>query len=259
MRIEKISQFLGTKVNSYNKKEAQEIVSNLILKILQLHRQQSFGVLTLHNSKQNSFHTYRDQIIKVENFLKYSGFNFIKFSALWNLKFKEVMTFREIGFIILNVTFERMKEISSRVDQDLFILSKVGDTNVYYSDGSQIHLENDTYEFGKLNGTTVILNFVDFKMFIDEILDFHFHFIARKDLQIDDRIMVFAKNKFTFQTHLEIIDIYDIRQNGIISIERSNRTPAITPKIFHFDEIVWAIKINSPTVSAKWRAYKDAV
>ncbi len=79
------------------------------------------------------------------------------------------------------------------------------------------------------------------------------------DIKIDDRIVVFSKSKFTLDTHLEVIDVYDVRQNGIISFERSKTTPAISPKVFHFDEIVWVFRLNTEKVNSNIRVYRNAV
>jgi hypothetical protein len=63
----------------------------------------------------------------------------------------------------------------------------------------------------------------------------------------------------TFESCLEIIDVHDIRQNGIISFERSKISPAISPKVFHFDEIVWAFKLSTSKVNSETQVFRSAV
>jgi hypothetical protein len=141
----------------------------------------------------------------------------------------------------------------------LFVFGSQNVINLFYSNGRKIELEPDRIDYGSIANKSVILNFVDFKLFIDSVLDFNFNFIKLDKIKIDDRLIMFAKNKLTSNYHLEIIEVYDIRQNGIISFERSKTTPAISPKVFHFDEIVWTISLNKNKVVANVKDYRKAI
>ncbi|MCX8056625.1 MAG: hypothetical protein N3F03_03315 [Ignavibacteria bacterium] len=259
MKINQISQLLGLNVSNQNKKEALEICNNLLLKIIQLFRSQPFGILTFYGINTKNMREHSTFLENVESYLSTHNFNFIKISVQWNIKFKDVLNFTEIGYFIINPTFEDMILMAKKFDQSLFVYSKESNTNVYYSDGTKIQLEKDTYKFGEIASNALILNFVDFKLFIDKVLDYRFNFLKQDEINIDDRIVVFSKSKFTFDTYLTVIDVHDIRQNGIISFERSKKSPAISPKVFHFDEIVWAIKLTSIKVNNNLTQYKNVV
>lgn len=259
MKKQQISQLLGINVSNSNKKEALEIGNNLLFKVIKLFKKHTFGIITFYGISPSKIKHHQTLLQNADNFLKLKGFNFIKISVQWNLKFKDVLNFREIGYFILNPTFEDMIEITKRFDQNLFIYSNDKDTQVYYDNGSKINLEKDTFDFGTIAGEALILNFIDFKLFIDTILDYHFNFLKRSDIKIDDRIVVFSKSNFTHESTINVIDVYDIRQNGIISFERSKVSPAISPKVFHFDEIIWAFKLGPQKVSSSLSYYRNAV
>lgn len=259
MKINQLSQLLGVKVTNQNKKEAIEITNTILFKIIKLFKTKNFGVVTFYGINQKNQKQHQSIFQFAENYLSLHKWNYIKISAKWNIKFKDVLSFNEIGYFILNPTFEDMIEITKHFDQSLFVFSQDGDTQAFYANGSKINLEKDTYDFGSIVENASILNFVDFKLFIDSILDFDFQFLKMEEIKIDDRIVVFSKNKFTLDTQLEVIDVYDVRQNGIISFERSKMTPAISPKVFHFDEIIWAFRLNTEKVNSNIRIYKNAV
>lgn len=259
MKVNQISQLLGVKISSQNKKEAVEISINILAKIIDLFKNHNFGLFTFYGINPHNYRLNQQKLQACEHYLCSRGFNFIKIVAQWNLKFKDVNNFKEIGYFILNPSLDDMIEITKRFDQDLFVYGNGKEINLFYSSGSKIELEPDKSDFGSFANKSMILNFVDFKLFIDSILDFNFNFSKQNEIQIDDRIVVFAKNKLTFNTHLEIIDVYDIRQNGIISFERSKTTPAISPKVFHFDEIIWAFKLSKERVKTNVNAYRKAV
>lgn len=259
MKVAQISQLLGVKISSQNKKEAIEISNHLLLKIIQLFKKKNFGIITFYGINQKNMNQHTSLLQSAEEYLSSRGFNFIKILAQWNIKFKSVMNFREVGYFILNPSINDMIEIAKKFDQSLFIYSEENDIRVYYSDGSRINLEKDSYDFGNLASSAIILNFIDFKMFIDSILDFNFKFLRKDEIKLDYRIVIFSKNKMTFESCLEIIDVHDIRQNGIISFERSKISPAISPKVFHFDEIVWAFKLSTSKVNSEIQVFRSAV
>ncbi|MEJ5304606.1 MAG: hypothetical protein WHV63_01570 [Ignavibacteria bacterium] len=259
MKINQISQLLGMKVTSQNKKEVVEISINLLSKIIELFKNRQFGLFTFYGINPQNYKFQQQRLIDCENYLTSKGLNFIKIVAQWNLKFKEVNSFKEIGYFIIEPELNDMIEITKRFEQDLFVFSSEKKTNLYYSNGSKIELEQDKTDFGNLINKAVILNFVDFKLFVDSILDFNFHFKKKNEVHISDHLVVFAKNKLTLNTHLEVIEVYDIRQNGIISFERSKISPAISPKVFHFDEIIWMFNINKNWIKSNSKIYRKAV
>lgn len=257
MKTYQISQLLGVNVSSSNKKDALEIGNNLLFKVIKLFKKHTFGIITFYGVSPSKIKHHQTLLQNAENYLKLKGFNFIKISVQWNIKFKDVMNFREVGYFILNPSFEDMIEITKKFDQSLFVYSTNNDAQVYYDNGSKINLEKDSYDFGSIAGDAVILNFIDFKLFIDRILDYHFNFLKRNDIKIDDRVVVFSKSSFTLESSLDVIDVYDIRQNGIISFERSKVSPAISPKVFHFDEIIWVFKLGPQKVNSSVSYYKN--
>lgn len=259
MKINQISRLLGVKISNQNKKEAIEISSTVLFKIIKLFKTKNFGLITFYGINQKNAKKHQILLQTAENYLEMKGLNFIEIIAKWNIKFSDVLNFSEIGYFILNPTFTQMIEIAKRFDQSLFIYSENDETQVFYSNGDKIKLEKDNYDFGSVASNALILNFVDFKLFIDTILDFNFQFLDKDEIKIDSQIVIFSKNKFTLETHLEIIDVYDIRQNGIISFERSKTTPAISPKVFHFDEIVWVFKLDSKNNNSDIKTYKNVV
>lgn len=259
MKTNQISQLLGVKISNQNKKEALEISNFLLFKIIKLFKSKNFGLITFYGVNQRNLKQHQQLLQTAENYLLKYGLNFIKIMAKWNLKFRDVLNFNEVGYFILNPTFTQMIEITKRFDQDLFVYSENYETQAFYANGDKIKLEKDNYDFGSIASNALILNFVDFKLFIDSIIDFNFHFIGKDEIKIEDQIVILAKNKFTSETHLEIVDVYDIRQNGIISFERSKTTPAISPKVFHFDEIVWAFKVNHKNENTGIKIYKNVV
>ena len=259
MKVNQISQLLGLKVTSQNKKEAVEISINILAKIIDLFKNHNFGLFTFYEINPQNYKLYQQKLLACENYLNSKRLNYIKIIAQWNLKFKDVNNFKEIGYFILEPTFDEMIELTKRFEQDLFVYASERKINLFYSNGNKIELEPDKVDFGNLANKSLILNFIDFKLFVDSILDFNFNFTKMNEIQIDDRLVVFAKNKFTFNTHLELINVYDIRQNGIISFERSKITPAISPKVFHFDEIIWVLKLNSDRVKSNEKIYRKAI
>lgn len=259
MKVNQISQLLGVKVTNQNKKEAAEISMNILANIIDLFKNQNFGLFTFYGINPQNYKLQQNKLQACENYLISKGYNFIKIVAQWNLKFKDVNNFKEIGYFILEPSFDEMIGITKTFEQDLFIYGSKRQINLFYSSGSKIELELDKSDFGNLANKSVILNFVDFKLFVDSILDFNFNFTKANEIYIGDQIVVFAKSKFTFNTHLEVIDVYDIRQNGIISFERSKTTPAINPKIFHFDEIIWVFKLNKDKIKSNSKAYRKAI
>ena len=259
MKVHNLSNLLGLKVTNQNKKEALEITNNLLLKVIQLFKNHSFGIITFYGINHKNLKEHQKQLESAENLLRIKGLNFIKIFVQWNIKFKDVLNFREIGYFILNPTFSDMTELTKKFDQSLFVYSQEKNTDVYYANGTKINLEKDTYEFGEFVSSAMILNFVDFKLFIDSIVDFDFHFLKREEIKIDDKVVILSKNKFTFDTHLEIIDVHDIRQNGILFFERSKSTPAISPKVFHFDEIIWICKLNREKIDSHSKVYKKVI
>jgi len=259
MKVNQISQLLGLKVTSQNKKEALEISINLLAKIIELFKNHNFGLFTFYEINPQNYKLYQQKLLACENYLNSKLLNYIKIIAQWNLKFKDVNNFKEIGYFILEPTFDEMIELTKRFEQDLFVYASDRKINLFYSNGNKIELEPDKVDFGNLANKSLILNFIDFKLLVDSILDFNFNFTKMNEIQIDDRLVVFAKNKFTFNTHLELINVYDIRQNGIISFERSKITPAISPKVFHFDEIIWVLKLNSDRVKSNEKIYRKAI
>lgn len=259
MKIGQISQLLGTKVNSQTKKEAIEVTVHLLSRMINLFKTQGFGLFTFYGVNPSNLRINQHKLLECERYLDAKGYNYIKISVQWNIKFKEVMNFKEIGYFIFNPTFEDMIEITRRYDQDLFTYSNSGKTNIYYSNGTRIELEPDKADFGELANRSLILNFVDFKLFIDSILDFDLKFVDIKEVNLEDKLLLFAKNKFTSNnSQLEIIDVYDIRQNGIISFERSRNSPAIYPKVFHFDEIIWVLKLSRSVANSNKKVYRHA-
>lgn len=259
MRTNQISQLLGFRVSNQNKKEALEISNALLFKIIKLFKSKNFGLITFYGVNQKNMKQHQQILQTAENYLENKGLNFIKIMAKWNLKFRDVLNFSEVGYFILNPAFNQMIELTKKFDQNLFVYSENSETQAYYANGDKIILEKDNYDFGSIASNALILNFVDFKLFIDSIIDFNFHFIDKDETKIDEQIVILAKNKFTSETHLEIVDVYDVRQNGIISFERSKTTPAISPKVFHFDEIVWAFKLNPKNENTGIKVYKNVV
>ncbi len=259
MKINQISKLLGSKVTSQNKKESVEISVNILIKIIELFKNHNFGLFTFYGINPQNYKFNQQKLQACENYMASKGLNFIKISTQWNLKFKEMNIFKEIGYFILEPTFEDLIDLTKRFEQDLFVFGSQNVINLFYSNGSKIELEPDRIDYGSIANKSVILNFVDFKLFINSVLDFNFNFIKLDKIKIDDRLIMFAKNKLTSNYHLEIIEVYDIRQNGIISFERSKTTPAISPKVFHFDEIVWTISLNKNKVVANVKDYRKAI
>lgn len=259
MKVTQISKLLGSKVKNQNKKESIEISINILSNIIELFKNQTFGLFTFYGINPQNYKFNQQKLQACENFIASKGLNFIKISAQWSLKFKEVNNFKEIGYFILDPGFEDMIELTKRFEQDLFVFGSQNNIHLFYSNGSKIDLEPDKIEFGKLANKSVILNFVDFKLFIDSFLDFNFNFTKLNEIKISDRIIVFAKNKLTSNFHLELIEVYDIRQNGLISYERSKTTPSISPKVFHFDEIIWTISLNKNKFKSNEKYYRKAV
>ncbi|MGB9665187.1 MAG: hypothetical protein ACPL25_09780 [Ignavibacteria bacterium] len=259
MKVTQISKLLGFKVGNENKKETSEISINILTRIIELFKNQTFGLFTFYGINPQNYKFHQQKLQACENFISLKGLNFIKISAQWSLKFREVNNFKEIGYFILEPTFDDMIELTKRFDQDLFVFGSQKNIGLFYSSGNKIELEPDKMDFGGLANKSVILNFVDFKLFIDSIFDFNFNFKRVKEIKINDRIIVFAKNKLTSNFHLELAEVYDIRQNGIISFERSKTTPAISPKVFHFDEIIWTISLNKSNVKSNEKVYRKAI
>ncbi len=259
MRTNQISRLLGLTVSNQNKKEAIELSNHILFKIIQLFKRQGFGLLTFYGVNTKNIRQHQNILQKAEYYFNNNGLNYIKISVQWNIKFKDVLNFREIGYFILSPTFDEMIEITKKFDQSLFIYSQADDAQVYHANGTKFILEKDSYNFGNIASNAVILNFVDFKLFIDSILDYNFQFLKKDDIKINDKVVVFSKSKLTFETCLEVIDIYDIRQNGILSFERSKISPAISPKVFHFDEIIWIFRLCPAKVISKINYYRNAV
>lgn len=259
MKTNQISRLLGINVSNQNKKAAIELSNHVLFKVIQLFKVQGFGLLTFYGVNTKNIKQHQNVLQNTENYLNNKGLNYIKISVQWNIKFRDVLNFREVGYFILSPTFDDMIEITKKFDQSLFIYSQSDDAQVYYANGTKFNLEKDSYNFGNIASDAVILNFVDFKLFIDAILDYNFQFLNRDDLKINDKVVVFSKSKFTFETCLEVIDVYDIRQNGILSFERSKISPAISPKVFHFDEIIWIFRLCPTKVISNINYYRNVV
>lgn len=245
MNTYQVSQLLGVKVNNKNKREATEFSINVLSKVINLFREKRFGIITLHKINSSNLKSNQNLISQLNEYLKSKNLNYIQIMVQWYIKFVDVMNFKEAGYLIFDPSFEQMIELTKMFDQNIFVYSENSNTSLFYSNGEKINLKPDKTNFGNIVNNALILNYIDFKLFIDSILDFHFHFVNKNQIQIDDRLLIYSKDHETFSSSLDLITVYDIRQNGIISFERYRYLNTISPKVYHFDEIVWAVRVNS--------------
>lgn len=259
MKVNKLSSLLGVKIESKHKHDAQELSHYLLMNIINFFKSISFGVITLKkfdnsNKKHNKF-IYES----FEQKLSKEKLNYIKFSANWLIKLKEIINIKEIGYFILDATFEDMIRLSSEFDQEVFVYSENSNAKLFYSNGSEINLEPDKANFGSIAQKAILLNFVDFKLFIDQVIDFYFRFENSKDIKISDTIFIISKPRDTKKTSFDVIEVHDIRQNGFISFKRGLNSPEIKPVVYHHDEIVWAAKMNEKFKRINSVAYQKAI
>lgn len=261
MNTNQISQLLGVKINNKNKREATEFSLNVLSRVINLFRKQRFGIITLHKVNATNLKANQNLIKHIEDYLKSNNLNYIQFMAQWYIKFIDVINFKEVGYFIIDPTFEQMIEMTKKFEQNVFIFSERMDASLYYPNGERINLQQDKIDFGSIVNNALILNCIDFKLFIDSILDFNFQFVSKNQIKIDDKLVLYSKNNETFNTTLGIVTVFDIRQNGIISFDRSRYLNTISSKVYHFDEIVWAFRIKSKAEvkNNKSEFYKKAI
>lgn len=261
MNTYQVSQLLGIKVNNKNKREATEFSINVLSKVINLFRTKRFGIITLHKINSSNLKSNHNFINQINDYLKSKKLNYIQIMVQWYIKFVDVMNFKEVGYLILEPSFEQMTELTKMFDQNIFVYSENSNTSLFYPNGEKIDLQPDKTDLGSIVNNALILNCIDFKLFIDSILDFHFQFVNKNQIQIDDKLVIFSKNHETYNSSLDLIIVHDIRQNGIISFERYRYLNTISPKVYHFDEIVWAVRVNS-NVENKYNSnsyYKKAI
>lgn len=261
MNTYQVSQLLGVKINNKNRREATEFSINVLSKVINLFRRKRFGIITLHKINSSNLKSNQSLINQLNEYLKSKNLNYIQIMVQWYIKFVDVMNFKEVGYLILDPSFELMIELTKMFDQNIFVYSEDSNTSLFYPNREKINLQPDKTDFGNIVNNALILNYIDFKLFIDSIIDFHFHFVNKNQIQIDDKLVIYSRDHETFSPSLDLVTVYNIRQNGIISFERYRHLNTISPKVYHFDEIVWAVRVN-PKVQNKFNSnsyYKKAI
>jgi len=137
-----------------------------------------------------------------------------------------------------------MVSLSKQFQQGTFIFSENGEHNLYYMDGYKVMLEKDEHLYGEIIEEAFLLKFKDFKFVFDTTIDFNFQFIDSRSLKSGDTVIIERSDINEDVHNVEIISIEDVRQNALINFTRENVYNTIEPKVFHFDELKYMIKLN---------------
>lgn len=140
------------------------------------------------SKRKNSSHI----LLRFEEELKRLNLNYLQISAHWHIRMKNVFSAKEIKYFILNPSKKQIQELTKLSDQSLFVFGENGNINLYYSNGVKVEIENDIENHETEENKIILLSFVNFKLYLENLFKVNIGIDKRKKYRIGEKRFILS-------------------------------------------------------------------